>query len=174
MDMTETERLWLRPFTLNDCDFILDLLNSEGWIKYIGDRNVKTTEQARAYLENGPLKSYQINGFGLSLVQLKANNKSIGMCGLIKRDYLDHPDIGFAFLPDYTGSGYAYEIAKKVIHQGLTKYRMKEIAAITMPENYSSVKLLVKLGFRFVKCFNMKDTNEELSLYSIDNENYIP
>ncbi len=168
-----TERLLLRPFTLENSDFILELLNTEGWIKYIGDRNVKTTEQAREYLENGPLKSYQTNGFGLSLVQLKANNKPIGMCGLIKRDYLDHPDIGFAFLPNYTGKGYAYEVAKGTIQYAMNELQKENILAITLPENSSSIRLLVKLGFKYDKNFITKDTNEELLLYSLNKEDFI-
>ncbi len=168
-----TERPLLRPFTLENSDFILELLNTEGWIKYIGDRNVKTTEQAREYLENGPLKSYQTNGFGLSLVQLKANNKPIGMCGLIKRDYLDHPDIGFAFLPNYTGKGYAYEVAKGTIQYAMNELQKENILAITLPENSSSIRLLVKLGFKYDKNFITKDTNEELLLYSLNKEDFI-
>lgn len=172
IEVIETARLLLRPFILEDSDFILKLLNTKGWIKYIGDRNVKTTEQARQYLENGPLRSYQTNGFGLNLVQLKTNNKPIGMCGLIKRGYLDHPDIGFAFLPDYTGQGYAYEIAKRTVQYALTQLEKEKILAITLPENSSSIKLLEKIGFRYQKNFVDNDTNEELSLYSIDEENF--
>jgi len=172
MEILETERLLLRPLTLDDSDFILELLNTEGWIKYIGDRNIKTNEQARNYLENGPLKSYQTNGFGLSLVQLKTSNKSIGMCGLIKRDYLDHVDIGFAFLPDYTGMGYAYEVAKRTIQYAINELQKENILAITIPENSSSIKLLEKIGFKYDKNFITEDTREELSLYSINKENF--
>jgi RimJ/RimL family protein N-acetyltransferase len=171
MEFIETERLISRRFIPDDSEFILELLNTEGWIRYIGDRNVRTTEQAKSYLENGALKSYETNGFGLNLVQLKENNKPIGMCGLIKRDYLDHPDIGFAFLPDYSGKGYAYEIAKRVIDYGLNQIQLKKILAITLPENFPSIKLLKKLGFSYEKNFVSADTNEELSLYSIKKEN---
>jgi RimJ/RimL family protein N-acetyltransferase len=169
-NILETERLILRKFTLEDSHFIIELLNTEGWIKYIGDRNVKTTQQARAYLENGPLKSYRNNGFGLALVQLKDNDTSIGMCGLIKRDYLDHPDIGFAFLPNYTGHGYALEIVKKTIDYAFTSLRKEKIMAIVVPENRSSIRLLEKVGFTYNNNFVTTDTNEELSLYSITGE----
>jgi len=111
-EILHTERLVLRKFTVEDTAFIIELLNTEGWLKYIGNRNVKTTEQAKEYLQNGPMKSYEENGFGLALVQLKTNQKPIGMSGLIKRNYLEHPDIGFAFLPGYTGHGYAFEISR--------------------------------------------------------------
>src|ERR1051326_1626285 len=167
METIESERILLRPFTLDDAEFIVELLNTEGWIRYIGDRNIKTIEQARSYLLNGPMKSYETNGFGLSLVELKADRIPVGMCGLLKRDYLDHPDIGFAFLPNYTGQGFASEIAKEVIRYGLRELQMEKIFAITLPENSSSIKLLEKIGFRREKNFISPDTNEELCLYSI-------
>ena len=167
METIESERLFLRPLTLEDGEFILQLLNTDGFIKYIGDRNVRTIEQAKDYLLNGPLKSYETNGFGLNLVELKTNQTPAGMCGLLKRDYLDHPDIGFAFLPEYTGKGYAYEIVKEIIYYGLNVLKMEKILAIVLPENSSSIKLLEKIGFRYEKNFISPDTNEELCLYSI-------
>lgn len=167
METIESERLFLRPLTLEDSEFILRLLNTDGFIKYIGDRNVRTIEQANDYLLNGPLKSYETNGFGLNLVELKTNQAPVGMCGLLKRDYLDHPDIGFAFLPEYTGKGYAYEIVKEIIYYGLNVLQFEKILAIVLPENSSSVKLLERLGFTYEKNFISPDTNEELCLYSI-------
>jgi RimJ/RimL family protein N-acetyltransferase len=168
----ESERLLLRPFTLQDSDFIVQLLNSAGWIKYIGDRHIKTTQQARDYLQNGPLKSYQTLGFGLSLVALKATGTPIGMCGLIKRDYLAYLDIGFAFLPDYMGRGYAYEIAEKAVAYGFRHLQQEKILAITLPDNRSSIKLLERLGFRYEQDFISKDTNEVLGLYAIHQEDF--
>ena len=93
METIESERLSLRPLTLDDAEFILQLLNTDGFIKYIGDRNVRTIEQAKDYLLNGPLKSYQVNGFGLSLAELKTDRTPVGMCGFLKRDYLDHEEM---------------------------------------------------------------------------------
>jgi RimJ/RimL family protein N-acetyltransferase len=171
METIESERMLLRPFTLDDAEFIVELLNTEGWIRYIGDRNIKTIEQARNYLRNGPMKSYETNGFGLSLAELKADRTPVGMCGLLKRDYLDHPDIGFAFLPNYTGKGFASEIAKEVTRYGLQVLQMEKILAITLPGNTYSIKLLEKIGFRREKNFISPDTNEELSLYSVNKEN---
>lgn len=167
MQILESDRLVLRPFTLDDDHFIVELLNTEAWIKYIGERNVKSNEEAREYLENGPLKSYELNGFGLSMVQRKMDNAPIGMCGLIKRDYLDHPDIGFAFLPNYTGQGYAFEITAKLVEHGLNQRRLGKIFAICLPSNQASINLLEKIGFVFVNDFISADTNEELCLYSI-------
>jgi len=170
METIESERILLRPLTLEDAGFILELLNTDGFIKYIGDRNVRTVDQAKTYILNGPLKSYETNGFGLSLAELKSNRMPVGMCGLLKRDYLDHADIGFAFLPRYTGKGYAHEIVKEIIRFGLDELRMQKIFAIVLPGNFSSVKLLEKTGFRFEKNFISPDTNEELCLYSIRGE----
>jgi len=171
MEILESNRLFLRPFTLEDGGFIVELLNTDGWIRYIGERNIKTVAQAKNYLLNGPLKSYEANGFGLSLVELKTDRIPIGMCGLLKRDYLDYPDIGFAFLPNYMGKGYAYEIAKEVTRYALHGLQMEKILAITLPENISSIKLLEKIGFRHEKNFVAPDTQEELSLYWINKNN---
>ncbi len=168
--LLETERLLLREFTLADSNFIVELLNTEGWIKYIGDRNVKTTQDAERYLTNGPLNSYRTNGFGLSLVMIKTDGKPIGMCGLIQREHLDCPDIGFAFLPEYVGQGYAYEIAKKVVQHSMKQLHCNKILAITIPTNHSSITLLEKIGFTFERKFITPDTNEELCLYNIMKE----
>ena len=105
----ETERLRLKEFTLEDAAFILQLLNSPGWLKYIGDKQVRTEEQARNYLQQGPIKSYSENGFGLAMVETKTDQNPIGICGLLKRTSLPNPDIGFAFLPLYWGQGLALE-----------------------------------------------------------------
>ena len=170
MKTIESERILLRPLTLEDGEFILELLNTDGFIKYIGDRNVRTVEQAKTYILNGPLKSYETNGFGLSLAELKTDRTPVGMCGLLKRDYLDHADIGFAFLPRYTGKGYAYEIVEEIVRFGLQELRMEKILAIVLPENSSSVRLLEKVGFSYEENFISPDTNEELSLYSIQRQ----
>jgi RimJ/RimL family protein N-acetyltransferase len=163
----ETERLRLREFTIGDTDFIIELLNSPGWLQFIGDRNVRTEQEAMAYLENGPVKSYRENGYGLSLVELKNNNKPVGMCGILNRATLDTPDIGFAFLPEAQGKGYAYEIADSVVKHAKTNLKIPVLAAITLPGNKSSVSLLGKLGFSFVNRFT-NENGEELALYKID------
>lgn len=162
----QTERLILRQLTLTDTPFIIELLNTEGWLKYIGDRNVKTAEQARQYLANGPLKSYADNGFGLYLVSTKSNTP-IGLCGLIKRKYLPYPDIGYALLPRATGQGYAFEIVQAVIDFAFTDLQLQKILAITLPENKSSVKLLLKTGMQFEERFVEPQFNEILDRYGI-------
>jgi RimJ/RimL family protein N-acetyltransferase len=146
--LLETQRLRLRKFDLTDTAFILELLNSPGWLQFIGDRNVHSKEEAEKYLLNGPLKSYEENGFGLSMVIRKEDDLPIGMCGLLKRETLPHPDIGFAFLPDHSGKGYAIEITQALINHARAKWKIAKILAITLPTNQRSIHLLEKLGFR--------------------------
>lgn len=162
----ETERLILREFTVDDTDFIIELLNSPGWIEFIGDRNVKTTEQAVSYLQNGPLKSYDKNGFGLSMVERKEDKKPVGMCGIINRENLEKPDIGFALLPQFNGQGLAFEIASATLAYATEKLNLPVIYAITLPGNTRSIKLLEKIGMKFISNFSFPDSKEILLLYS--------
>jgi ribosomal-protein-alanine N-acetyltransferase len=104
----ETERLILRYFEVTEAPFILTLINTPSWLQFIGDRNVHTIQEAERYLFGGAIESYETNGFGFYLVQLKENLEPIGTCGLAKRSFLETPDFGFAFLPAYTGRGYAF------------------------------------------------------------------
>jgi RimJ/RimL family protein N-acetyltransferase len=163
--ISKTERLRLREFTLYDTKFIIDLLNSPGWLQFIGDKNVKTKEQAESYLKNGPLKSYEQNGFGLSMVETK-EGIPIGMCGIIRRENLEYPDIGFALLPEFTLQGYGYEIASEVVKYAKDNLKLPTILAITLPDNLKSIKLLEKIGFTFVKSIPAQSSDEELLLYS--------
>ena len=162
----ETERLTLRQFTINDTPFIIKLVNSPGWIENIGRRNITTEDQAKEYLLNGPLRSYEVNNFGLWLVEMKNDKTPIGMCGLLKRDYLENPDIGFAFLPAFTGKGFAYEIAHATITFAIETLKLPAICAITIPANKPSIKLLEKLGLRFSKTLTAPNDNKELMLFS--------
>jgi len=159
----QTNRCNLRHFTLNDTAFIVRLLNSPGWLKFIGDRNVRTEEDATYYLLNGPLKSYRENGFGLYMVELKNYQTPIGMCGLLKREYLEHPDIGFAFLPEYTGAGYAFEAAQGILKHATENLDLQHLMAITLPHNHASIRLLEKLGMKFLRNITAP-SNEELML----------
>lgn len=162
----ETERLRLREFTLNDTAFIIELVNSPGWLQYIGDRNVKTEEQAMTYIENGPLNSYRLNGYGLWLVEKMEDEKPIGMCGIINREYLDNPDIGFAFLPKYHGHGYAFEVVSATMDYAKQHLQISKMEAITIAENERSIRLLEKIGFRFSKTLCIPDSKDALLLYS--------
>ena len=162
----ETERLRLRKFTLEDHVFIIELLNSPGWLEFIGDRNVHTPEQARRYLENGPLKSYLVHGYGLSMVETKDDGVPIGMCGILNRDTLENPDIGFAFLPAYHGQGYALEITQAMVDHARHALGLSRIAAITVPGNRRSIRLLEKLGLQYVRSFSFPGSKEVLLLYA--------
>lgn len=164
--VVETERVILRKFTRADAKFIVTLVNTPGWLQFIGDRNIKTEAHAIAYLENGPLKSYEVPGFGLSMVELKQDNIPIGMCGLLKREHLDHPDIGFAFLPEYSGKGYALEIVKATLMFAKKQLNIHQVLAIVMPSNTQSIKLLEKAGMKFMKTFQYSESAEELMLFS--------
>ena len=162
----ETERLRLRKFIRDDAGFIITLLNTPGWIKNIGDRNVRSDQQAIRYLENGPLSSYQHNGFGLWMVEQKKDSTPVGMCGIIKRETLESPDIGFAFLPQFTGQGLAYEAAKASLQYALNTLKLPVISGITLPDNVTSIRLLEKIGLKLVKAFRLPGSQEELLLYS--------
>ncbi len=150
MLVLETERLLLRPFTTDDdASFILTLLNEPSFLQYIGDKKVRNLEDARQYLLNGPIASYKRNSFGLLCVELKDSQTSIGMCGLLKREELPEPDIGFAFLPDFWNKGYAFEAAAAVMKDARERLKLNRILAIVNPDNYASMKLLERLGLRF-------------------------
>jgi len=166
----KTDRLILRQLNVTDTGFIINLLNSPGWLQFIGDRNVKTEEQAKDYLLNGPIRSYKENGFGLYLVVLKHNHSPIGLCGLLKRDYLENPDIGFALLPDEMGKGYGFEMAAATLHYAKDALKVRGIMAITMPANKASIKLLERLGLKYVSIVKSPTTGAALMLYSSDDE----
>ncbi|MDN4165072.1 GNAT family N-acetyltransferase [Cytophagales bacterium LB-30] len=162
----ETERLYVRRLIPQDAPFIIQLLNSPGWLRFIGDRQVKDETQALAYLQNGPFKSYQERGYGLLLVLRSSDNQPIGMCGLLKRPALSMPDIGFAFLPEYMGLGYAHEAAEATLAHAHKEWKVPQVAAITLPENEHSVRLLKKLGLQYQSEFSFPDSQEVLHLYA--------
>ena len=145
--LPETARLRLRLFTLEDAPLILELLNDPAWLRFIGDRKVRSIEDARGYLENGPMKSYAQNGFGLWLVERKSDGRAIGMCGLVKRDDLPDVDIGFAFLEPFRGCGYALEAARATLDYAHAALGFDRVVAIASPDNERSGRLLAKLAF---------------------------
>src|SRR3954466_3191875 len=138
MKVLETDRLTVRYLSTADAEFILELLNDPSFIRYIGDKQVRTLDDARRYALDGPVKSYEAHGFGLNLVELKSEARPIGICGLLKRDTLPHPDIGFAFLPAYWNQGYAFEAAAAVMKHARTALKVDTILAITTPDNEAS------------------------------------
>lgn len=185
MKILETERLILREFVESDADFVLDLLNQPSFIRYIGDRNVKTLEKAREVIENRYRASYRSDGFGFYAVELKPDAKTdaeteiehptsetenplIGMCGFVKREELADVDVGFAFLPQHERKGYAYESAAAVMKYGRETLNLKRVVAITSVDNASSIKLLEKLGFKFEKLIDFH--GETINLFANEEE----
>jgi RimJ/RimL family protein N-acetyltransferase len=166
MTILETDRLVLRQFTPDDAPFMLDLLNSPPWLRFIGDRGVRTLEDAGHYIQNGPLKSYSEFGFGGYLVQLKEGDLPIGLCGLFRRETLPDVDLGFAFLPGYEGRGYGYEVSSALLDYALTQLKLERITAFCDPENQASIRLIEKLGLRFEK--SVQFNGKAKWLYSID------
>jgi len=166
LDIAETARLRLRWFNADDSEFILDLLNEPSWIRFIGDKGVKTLDDARRYIQDGPIAMYSRVGFGLYAVELKPDGQLIGMCGLIKRDTLEDVDLGFALLPKFWRSGYAFEAATAVMSYGRKVLGLGRVVAILSPDNDRSSKLLEKLGFRFERAVRFQPTHEELHLYA--------
>ena len=165
MIVPETERLSLRQFTVDDAQFILTLLNEPSFIRYIGDKQVRNLEDARQYILNGPVASYERHGFGLCLVELRESQTPIGMCGLLKREELPDPDIGFAFLPDFWNKGFAFEAAAAVLQDARTRLRLERIQAITSLDNEASIKLLERLGFEFERVIKLSADREQVKLF---------
>ncbi len=166
MKILETARLTLRETTIDDAEFMLDLLNQPSFIKYIGDRNVRTIAESKEFIETRYIKSYRDNGFGLYVVELKPDNTPIGICGFVKRDTLPEPDIGFAFLPQFCGKGFAVESAAGSMKYGEETLGFTKVLAITTQDNESSGRLLGKIGFKFIELVKMSHDENELKLFS--------
>ena len=167
MTVLETERLILRQMTTGDAEFILGLLNEPSFIQNIGDRKVRTTEEACSYILDGPVRSYEKNGFGLYLIVLKESHESIGMCGLIKRDGLEDVDIGYALLPKFWSKGYAVEAAGAAKEYAKNVIGLKRMVAIVDPANESSIRVLEKIGLRYEKMIRLSADDIELKLFGI-------
>ena len=167
MIISETQRLIITKVDLQDAPFFFELMNTPHWIKYIGDKKIKTVTHAKAHLKKGILKSYRKDGFGFYKVLLKSENlKTIGICGLVKRKELEDVDIGFGFLPDYEGKGFGYESSIEIMKLAQNKFKIKKVAAITSPKNVNSIKLLEKLGLTYKKRIIPFDDAEELLLFA--------
>lgn len=161
-DSIITERLLMTPLTLNDQDFIFELVNSDGWLKFIGNRNIHSREDAKAYIEkilNNPGITYWV-------ARLKDNNIPIGIISFIKREYLEHYDIGFALLPKFECHGYAFEGAAEVLQKVIDNPKHANILATTIPQNISSIRLLKKLGFTFYEEITVENQNVHVYAFS--------
>jgi len=163
----KTQRLILRRLNADDAPFILTLLNEPSFIRYIGDKSVRDLEAARQYILTGPVASYNRNGFGLNLVELKEAHTPIGICGLLKRDELPDPDIGFALVPDFWSKGFAFEAATAVLQDARERLSLERILAITSLDNEASINLLQRLGFKFEKLTQLTAGGEQVRLFTL-------
>jgi RimJ/RimL family protein N-acetyltransferase len=165
LKVLETDRLILRWMSADDAPFILELVNEPSWLRFIGDRGVRTLDDARDYIRKGPVDMYARLGFGLYVTERKADGVPIGICGLLKRESLEDVDLGFANLPRFRGKGYAYESASAVMAYGHSVLALKRIVAVTSPGNDPSVRLLEKLGFRFERMVRLSEDSAEVQLF---------
>ena len=164
----ETDRLTLRHLTEEDAEFILTLLNEPDWIKYIGDRGIRTVEDAKKYIKEGPMTMYDEHGIGLYLIELKENAQPIGLCGLLHRDFLKDVDLGFALLSKYWGKGYAFEAAQGTLTYGAEMLGHSRIVGFTSLDNEKSSNLLQKLGMKDEGTIKYTSTSEDVRLFAID------
>jgi len=163
--VAETARLRVRHFSLEDAAFILRLLNEPTFIQNILDKGVRTLEAAREYLRDGPMASYERHGFGLNCVELRDSRLPIGMCGLIKRDSLDDPDLGYALLPEYCSQGYAFEAASAVMATA-GGFGMRRVVAVTSADNERSIRVLTRIGFRYEGMVALYPDEPDLKLFA--------
>ena len=164
--IAETPRTLLRLLAEDDAPFIVELLNDPDFLRFIGDKGVRTLDDAKAYVRNGPMASYATYGFGLFLVIRKADRMPIGFCGLIQRDYLPVPDIGYAFLPGHRGCGFAVESGTAVLDYGRREHGLSRVMAMTHPENVGSVRVLERLGLSFERRFQHETDPHEVLLFA--------
>ena len=162
-----TERLTIRAFTLDDAAFIVTLVNDTDWLRFIGDKAVKTEEDARRYLTAGPMAMYALHGFGLCAIDRTKDRSTIGMCGLIRREGLEDVDIGYALVPAARGQGFAREAARSVLEYGLATLGIDRIVAITDPDNVASTRVLEAIGMRFERHIQLGEGAKRVALYAV-------
>lgn len=161
----ETPRLIIRRFEFSDAPFVVALLNQPSFIANIGDRGVRSIDDAHRYLREGPMAMYEQHGFGLWQVLRKSDLAAVGMCGLLKRDNLPDVDIGYAFLPEYWGAGLALEAAEATVQHGARKFGLHRVIAVVSQGNTASIRVLEKLGLRYERMFAMRPDEPEVRLY---------
>jgi RimJ/RimL family protein N-acetyltransferase len=161
----ETSRLTLRRLDFEDAPFLVGLLNQPSFLANIGDRGVRNIEDAHRYLREGPMHMYERHGFGLWHVARRADGVAIGMCGLLKRDILPDVDIGYAFLPEHWGVGFAFEAADAVMRHGARKFGLERIVGVVSEGNVPSIRVLEKLGMSFERMIAMREDEPPVRLY---------
>jgi RimJ/RimL family protein N-acetyltransferase len=166
MKVVETDRLVLRRLTTDDAEFVLELLNEPSYLRFIGDKRVRTLDDARGYILKGPMDSYERFGFGLYMVLLKESGVPIGICGLLKREFLEDPEVGYAFLPQFWSKGYAFESAAAAMAHGRDVLGLERIIAITAPDNEASIRVLEKLGLKFDRMIKLSEDGDEVKLFA--------
>lgn len=161
----ETKRLYLRRVTVDDADLMLAIWNDPDFVRYVGDRGIRTIGQAREAVRSGPLQLYADYGYGPCVLVQKSDGARAGICGLFRREHLEHPDIGFALLPEYCGKGLAGEAASAVLTHARDDLCLDVITAIVSPENAPSIALIRKLGLEFFEMIRMPGDDEDICLY---------
>jgi RimJ/RimL family protein N-acetyltransferase len=165
--MAETERLRVRPMAVSDAPFVYRLLNEPSWLQNIGDRGVRSIADAESYIESKVIPMYTLMGFGMCVAESKADAVPLGMCGLVRREALPAPDIGFALVPEYWGKGYAREAAMAVMHHAGQQLGLDRLLAIVTPSNVRSCRVLESLGFMHEGVFRASPHDKELKLYAV-------
>ena len=164
----ETERLIIRPMSLDDADLILELYNMPKFIQFIGNRNINSLTDAENYIKDKFLPQFEKSGFGNYLIVLKDGNQKIGGVGIFEREGLDIVDIGFSVLERFEGKGLMFEAAQKVKSIGMDDFGLTKISAITVKDNFSSQKLIERLGLKFQKYVTLPNETEELMYYETE------
>ena len=166
MEILNTERLVISKFTLNEASFIIELMNDKDWIQNIGDRGVRTLDDAENYIKDKFLASYDKYGFGFYVITLKSTKERIGTVGLIDRDGIEGVEIGYGMLPAFRGKGYALEAAKAIFNHAQNTFRIDKIVAIVNPNNKGSIHLLEKLGLRYEKMVRLSGETKDIKYFS--------
>lgn len=166
MTILETERLKLRELTLGDAAFMLRLMNDPSFIEGIADKGIRSLDDARAHIEKTALASYREHGFGMYVVERKRDGEALGLSGLVKREGLTDVDIGYAFLPEFCGQGYAYEATAAILTYARQRLGIPRVVAIVNPDNQTSIKLAEKLGLRFEQMVRLPGEEEDITLYA--------
>ena len=161
----ETARLTLRRIEWDDAPFLVGLLNQPSFLANIGDKGVRNDEDARRYMREGPMAMYETYGYGLWHVTRRSDGVPLGMCGLLRRDILPDTDVGYAFLPEFWGQGYAFEAADATVRHGAGKFGLKRIIGVVSEGNMPSIRVLEKLGMSFERMYSMRPNEPDVRLY---------